>query len=329
VTASTFTYSFGAKFEMHYLDSTQAGARAQHRIFALMRAGHDALHALALAGDANFVTARAHELADKAHRAGGINVGVHVRRGDRRPWAFMYREDYIPLLAYMDAARALLAARFARDDPAHAPLPPDEDGVLQLAAAPLDADPSAPMVFVRRAAAPGLLASAVVLASDDPEVYGRAEVRRATRAQDRIVLASKAALEGAAVPPPPRKNAWVDDVHGWERGFFASTFWGLGLPESNIVNNVADLEEERAARARVLETGLPEAARAVREAVGRGYLLDLGVLGSTDAVVCAVSSASCRVLAVMLGWERAIEKGEWVNIDGNYGWVGLVVDEDA
>lgn len=63
---------------------------------------------------------------------------------------------------------------------------------------------------------------------------------------------------------------------------------------------------------------------ALRAVVGRSYLLDLAVLGQADAVVCAVSSAACRVLAVMMGWE-AITEGRWRNVDGNFGWQGLVV----
>ena len=285
-----------------------------------MRAGFSALHGLASAGDATYAAARTNALRDATHRGGGTTVGLHVRRGDRRPWSYMYREDYIPLGAYTAGARGVLAARYGG---APSPLPAAADAPgLRLAdlrdAADSDALPAA-------GAPPGLLASAVVLASDDPDVFGAPEVARAVRAQDRIVLAAKAALEAAV----PKQSAWVDSVHGWEGGFFASTFWGLGLPESNIVNNEADLEVERAARAKVMEEGLSEGAWAVRQGVGRGYLLDLEVLGASDAVVCAVSSASCRVLAVMMGWERAIEKGEWVNVDGNYGWLGLVVDEES
>jgi hypothetical protein len=31
----------------------------------------------------------------------------------------------------------------------------------------------------------------------------------------------------------------------------------------------------------------------------------------------------CRLLAVMMGWERAMEKGGWVNVDGDFGWTGV------
>jgi len=51
--------------------------------------------------------------------------------------------------------------------------------------------------------------------------------------------------------------------------------------------------------------------------------LDLAILGQSDRVVCAVSSSACRILGVMMGWERAVEKGEWRNVDGSEGWRAL------
>ena len=57
----------------------------------------------------------------------------------------------------------------------------------------------------------------------------------------------------------------------------------------------------------------------MRELIGRGYLLDLSVLGQSDGVVCAVSSATCRVLGVMLGFD-AIKEGRWVNVDDRRAW---------
>lgn len=58
----------------------------------------------------------------------------------------------------------------------------------------------------------------------------------------------------------------------------------------------------------------------LRELIGRGYLLDLAVLGTaSDGVVCAVSSAGCRLAGVMMGWE-AVERARWVNVDEGRGW---------
>lgn len=65
---------------------------------------------------------------------------------------------------------------------------------------------------------------------------------------------------------------------------------------------------------------------ALRELVARAYLLDLSVLGMSDRVVCAVSSVGCRLLAVMMGWERAVVGQWWKNVDGGFGWVGFEGD---
>jgi len=63
----------------------------------------------------------------------------------------------------------------------------------------------------------------------------------------------------------------------------------------------------------------------LREFIGRAYLMDLAVLGSSDAVVCTVSAMGCKLLAVMLGWEDAfeIQGGGWKNIDGDFEWKGV------
>ena len=58
----------------------------------------------------------------------------------------------------------------------------------------------------------------------------------------------------------------------------------------------------------------------MREFLGRAYLLDLAMIAQSDKVICGVSSYACRILAVMLGWERAFEHGDWTNVDGNFEW---------
>ena len=53
-------------------------------------------------------------------------------------------------------------------------------------------------------------------------------------------------------------------------------------------------------------------------------MMDLAVLGkASDRLVCTVSSMGCKLLAVMMGWEAAIEQGKWVNIDGDFEWRGV------
>ena len=65
----------------------------------------------------------------------------------------------------------------------------------------------------------------------------------------------------------------------------------------------------------------------LRGLIGRAYAMDLAVLGqATDAVVCTLSAMACRLVAVIMGWEAAVDQARWVNIDGEYSWTaGLSV----
>ncbi|PQE20763.1 hypothetical protein CJF30_00002086 [Rutstroemia sp. NJR-2017a BBW] len=162
----------------------------------------------------------------------------------------------------------------------------------------------------------GKMASALVIASDDPDVYDSDEFKDVSRAQEQIRLASKNALEAAApkaTDPGPRK--FVDDTVGWEGGFYAGMFWSLGKPTGTPGTAVEKPD-----------TMLPPTAEALRlrELVARAYLMDLAVLGrASDKIVCTVSATGCRLLAVMLGWEKAIEDGGFVNVDGDFNWRGI------
>ncbi|EPS35962.1 hypothetical protein H072_10587 [Dactylellina haptotyla CBS 200.50] len=65
------------------------------------------------------------------------------------------------------------------------------------------------------------------------------------------------------------------------------------------------------------------------EGVAVGYLVDFSVMvqslaGAKDGwAVCGLDGDMCRMLAVGMGWESAIEKGHWVNIDGDFDWFGI------
>lgn len=153
--------------------------------------------------------------------------------------------------------------------------------------------------------------SLVVLASDDPTVYESDEFSMANRAQERIKLASKAA-SNQGEPDRRVMRKFVDENFGWEGGFFAPMFWNLGLGSSGSgkSSSSAPLPSDETIRLRSL--------------IGRAYMMDLAVLAeASDVVVCTVSAAGCRLLAVMMGWENAVEKGNWVNIDGRYAWTAF------
>lgn len=154
--------------------------------------------------------------------------------------------------------------------------------------------------------------SLTIIASDDSDVYAAEEFTQALRAQEQIRLASK--QDSGAVNPVGANGMrnFVDETVGWEGGFFARMFWSLGRPSSVPVTAVE-----------TPDTKLPptEEALRLRELVGRAYLMDLAVLGqASDKVICTVSAMGCRLLAVMMGWEKAIEKGGFVNIDGDFDW---------
>ncbi|KAK1830016.1 hypothetical protein QBC39DRAFT_412110 [Podospora conica] len=166
---------------------------------------------------------------------------------------------------------------------------------------------TAQAVVAERGGAPGQ--SFVVLASDDPTVYEAGEFGgAATPAQERIKLGGKQVGQRPSVDRHVMRK-FVDETFGWEGGFFAAMFWNLGVATTS-----AGGERGR---------GGGEATR-LRSLVGRAYMMDLAVLAdSSDAVVCTASAVGCRLLAVMMGWGSAMERGDWRNIDGGMGWVGV------
>lgn len=163
--------------------------------------------------------------------------------------------------------------------------------------------------------------SVTILASDDPTVYESAEFASAERAQKLIKLASKAAIQQAN-PTQDRglMHKFIDDTFGWEGGFFAAMFWNLGISSASAAHS----SHKQAVLAAHAGAAAPsEDTRRLRSYMARAYMMDLAVLsGASDAVVCTVSAMGCRLLGVMMGWERAFEEAKWINIDGDYGWSG-------
>lgn len=280
---------------------------AQRELYKLARQGYEALFRLT-AQDREYVASRAAEHRGKTHAAeggaahDGRIVGVHVRHGDCHPLEFQYADSYIPLSQYADAARALLNESVRGDAAAEA-------------------------------------RSLLVLASDDPLVYEAEELQSGgtglagARAQELIRLAGKEEVDGGggrqggkAKPAKNVMHKFTDETFGWEGGFFAAMFWNLG------VSSLASSAASAAASAPGGSTAAPPSAETVRlrSLVGRAYLLDLAALvemtGTGEeggGVVCAVSAMGCRLLAVMMGEERAFGRGQWRNVDGGFGWNGF------
>ena len=254
----------------------------QKFIFTMLRDGYDNLFTLA-SSDAEYVKNRVKDFDTKIGE--GLMIGIHVRHGDRHPLEFQYQKSYIPLEAYVDAARKAMTDAFTwpngTEDHMHS------------------------------------RATKMILASDDPDVYTSTEFSHALRAQEQIVLASKAHVDAAQ-----GSNKFIDDNLGWEGGFFKDVFWGLGDPEGST--SARSLRRRAEQLERDGRLALPEAALQLRGLVGRSYLLDLAVVGRSDRIVCTTSSIGCRLLAVMMGWEDSFVNKFWINVDGEFEWKGIV-----
>jgi hypothetical protein len=375
VSAATFPQTFGAAFTSEFSSQRKPAPQNQERIFKLLRTGYEALFHLADKGDEDYVLQRTEKDFAKARDEGGMNVGLHVRRGDLHPWEYQYEKDYLPLTQYMDQVREILIDKYEHEEDeenehighnaSNGEIEEQEnddekeDGKIHVHPhKPSSSIPNSSSDLTvsekrrqklkdsltrsmdsglpPRHGAPGIMASQLFLASDDPDVYSAPEVSRAQRAQDRIILASKSQLEAAS---NAQKNPWIDEIHGWEGGFYRDQFFGLGREDKDRMKFLGKWKSRIASTSQttsvMLEDENPdfaepptEAAMQMRQMVGRAYLLDLAVLGQSDAVVCAVSASACRILAVIMGWERAIGEDLWKNVDGGLSWRGLVVPED-
>ena len=292
VSAATTYHTFGGQFNNYYEDGRKMGVARQDVIFGMMRTGYEALFDLA-GEDGDYLAMRVESLNSTIRGNRGVEIGIHVRHGDRHPMEFQYQGSYLPLSKYLDGAREVLSSTFGSAGP---------NGGEDME---------------------GEMASKVLLASDDPEVYRSVEMSHTIRAQDRITLASK--NSGATSTTP----TGIDDNVGWEGGFFQEEFWSLGLPSAGRRRS-PEYSPPASFRRRSDPVEPPDShanpptdVLRLRELVGRAYLLDLAVLGQSDAIICATSSYGCRILAVMMGWENAMDRGLWKNVDGSFDWRGL------
>jgi hypothetical protein len=365
ISAATFPFTYGSSFDLEFLDKSGKSSEQHHRIFTLVRTGYQALFNLSDSGDASYVQNRTTGKSfQDAKRNGGMTIGLHIRRGDVHPWENEFEHDYLPVVRYMNEVREILITTYEDEHDETESLPDEGSPVhynkpeskmlshvfsLNTYSKPKGKPIPAPSPDLAKRHGPaGLMASQLLIASDDPMIYSAPELSRGHRAQERIVLASKTDLEKATgtVHRGP-----IDTLHGWEGGFFRSEFLALGThpghthrpPGRTVLRGRAvsgDQHDRFMAALRAASASLPvhdpwhggrravleptKEGMAMRELVGRSYLLDMAVLGRADAVVCAVSSAGCRVLGVMLGWDKVVGGG-WRNVDGRYGWRGLVV----
>jgi hypothetical protein len=285
---------FGDNFKEYYRNSFAVGETRQKDIFDMAHSGYEALFHL-VGDDAVYLQQRIQGLNREVRSKGGIAVGLHVRHGDSHPLETQYSDSYIPLDMYVKKLGTIIRTHLEQ---AHG------DSAL---------------------AQSMISHSKIMLASDDPDVYSSLELGGAERAQGYISLASKSVLDAAS----EQQELLSEENVGWEGGFFQDMFWSLGvaadnshaggpLPSNRGPTGPKTLSLESVAEQHRLQPS--KEALLLREWIGRAYLLDLAVLSQSDQVICGIGSASCRLLAVMMGWNKAITRQAWQNIDGNWRW---------
>jgi hypothetical protein len=299
VSAATAPWTFGSLFQRE-CSKERRGADKYKDIFDLLRKGYDDLFRL-IGEDAVYANTRVSDLRNVAESHHGSVVGMHIRRGDLHPYEYQFSRDYLPVERYGSAA-SLLFHRLLEGHMASNDSRQDDISVL--------------VEYVQ---------SPLIMASDDPDLLTSPALVHAAspytiqRAQERIQLATKSTLDVASPieslrDPSSAYTKHVDENAGWEGGFYSALFYSLGnVKKSSSGGSLEQLNHMPGS------ADIPEQAMRLRELVGRAYLLDLAVLGQSDGVVCAVSSAAYRILGVIMGWD-AVADGRWVNVDDGRPW---------
>ncbi|TQN72837.1 hypothetical protein CSHISOI_02624 [Colletotrichum shisoi] len=288
VTSETAKDLWAGSLSKPYADFRAQDEGGVRELFDLAHEGYRALFDLNK-DDTQYVLNRVKEIKTKAltgdaNPNDGLVVGVHVRHGDCHPLEYQYRGTYIPMEIIANRAHEIIDVNYNKSG---------RDGA--------DDELAKKKSFL-------------VLASDDPTVYESDDFRGSMRAQEQIRLASKQETHKATLDRHVM-HRFEDESFGWEGGFFAAMFWNLGLSSMSASNAATAKNKQLAPSAETLR---------LRGYIGRAYMMDLAVLASaSDAIVCTVSAMGCRLLAVMMGWDSAMESGNWVNVDGPYGWTGL------
>ncbi|KAI0385832.1 hypothetical protein F5Y04DRAFT_157882 [Hypomontagnella monticulosa] len=290
VSAATASETFGKSFNAEYENSHRSNVDRDRPMYELARAGYEALFRLN-DEDQPYVERRVKQLrtlakvSDGSHNDGMI-VGVHIRHGDLHPLEYQYNGAYIPLNLYAQRSKEIIEEY--------------HNSSMTLGGEDVVAKKH----------------SFSIIASDDPDVYETEEFSSSLRAQEQIKLASKQHIQQLN-PDKSVMHKFVDETFGWEGGFFATMFWNLGRSTLNNANGADEVQTPLRPSAETMR---------LRGLIGRAYALDLAVLGqASDAVICTMSAMGCRLLAVIMGWEKAMDDGKWVNIDGDFQWTALTL----
>ena len=123
ISPSTYPWAFGHSFNLAFEQSH--GHKSQHysTTFGFARAGHDALFHLA-DPDAHYLSSRLSQIESDVRSKGGTTVGLHVRRGDCRPWESQYSDSYIPLSTFINTAQNFIDPTAHSVESAFSPPPP-------------------------------------------------------------------------------------------------------------------------------------------------------------------------------------------------------------
>ncbi|KAI0896919.1 hypothetical protein F4806DRAFT_414306 [Annulohypoxylon nitens] len=288
VSPATASETFGKNFNAEYENHRRSNVDREKPIYDLARVGYEALFRLN-DEDQPYIEHRVKELRARAKATDGayhdgMVVGVHIRHGDLHPYEYQYNGAYIPLNIYAQRSKEIIEEYHNFSTPLGG-----EDLVAKQH-------------------------SFSIVASDDPDVYETEEFSGSIRAQEQIKLASKQHIQSAN-PDKSVMHKFVDETFGWEGGFFATMFWNLGRSTINNANAADKLQPSLRPSAETMR---------LRGLIGRAYAMDLAVLGlASDTVICTMSAMGCRLIAVIMGWEKAMEDGKWVNIDGDFQWTAL------
>jgi len=303
------------------VDGGHVGRGEQKALFDLARQGYEALFH-PVTEDAAYMAKRVDELQSRvssssASHTDKILVGMHIRRGDGHPLEYQYRDSYIPLGVFLEHADRIVQERNSSTA---------SRGNNQYPVNSAPADNTVPPTVH------------LAIATDDPTILDAPEMADVSHdpAQQRIKLAWKEHPHKAR-PDPHYMHRFMDEPFGWEGGFYQAMFWNLGKP----IGKDRDIEGSPPARKEKAGEEKPqkktakstddvdeppsEAVVNLRNYLARAYIMDLAVVArASDFVLCGVGSMGCRILGVMLGWDEVVgDRGKWVNIDGEYGWMGL------
>ncbi|RVX72349.1 hypothetical protein B0A52_04554 [Exophiala mesophila] len=333
ISAATTSWVFGESFHQHF---------SKRDIFDMARHGYEALFHITQP-DASYIEERLSKLRNQSrsleqqHDAPLLEtaetglVGVHIRRGDRHPFTYAYSYGYIPLEVYVQTATKLIGQSsqwmlvLASDDPEmYERVAERGDGLPNIVKAQAKISLASKRKLDSGLGWEGGFFKDLFWGLGLPDHVARVLAERMGSPKPIKVRPSHGGEVDYYVEDKERND------YGGEDGVFPrrreSGVLGDGTARddddgdahASVRENTdldLDLDFDRDHR-----THPSKEALELRQFLARAYLLDLAVLANTDKVVCAVSSHTCRLLAVMLGWERAFDRGDWNNVDGNYDW---------